>query len=406
MTFGGDFTGSRAAAAFGLSTYPGQVATRCYTNNFSNPKKQANANSMHIAREAMVTIPQIAFANWYVSTGSYAETGSGGTARFWAKIQYPIGSAWQTVRWSGVDGSPVVADGATSPLSDAGIRLTTPIPDGAAFLIHVHAEGEAATVLTYSSALDRRTIYDRVTLATSGLADSTVIDNVQEDTLITPCAIVYPTRKPTVLICGDSRGFGFGDMMDGAGDLGEMARSIGSRFGYINACLYSDRLDKFIASHARRAALADHCSHVVCNYGINDLQAAPQRTADQIEADIQTFAALFPDRPVYWNTVTPSSDSSDWSTLAGQTPKAVSQAARVALNDDLRRNVRGANGATLGLAGTFDSASVVESSLNSGKFAIGNGGQAITADGLHLNYIGYAMIAHSIAVDPGKFGGN
>ncbi|GGO97105.1 SGNH/GDSL hydrolase family protein [Stakelama pacifica] len=391
-----------AAKARPVDSYPGQVATRCYTNNFASPRKQANANSMHIAREAMFTMPQIAFANWYVSTASYAETGSGGTASFQAKIQYPIGSKWQTVRWNGEDGSPVVADGATSPLSDAGVPLATPIPDGAAFLIHVHAEGEVATVLTYSSAIDRRTAYDRMTLATSGLADSTSIDNVQDGALITPCAILYPTRKPTVLICGDSRGFGFGDMMDGSGDLGEMARSIGPRLGYINACLYGDRLDMFMAGHAQRAALSDYCSHILCNYGINDMQSLPQRTADQIEADIQGFCAVFADKRVFWNTLTPASDGKDWRSLADQTPQSVSQGQRIALNDHLRRNVRGSNGAPLGLTGTFDSASVVESSLNSGKFAIGNGGQAITADGLHLNYIGYAMIANATALDTAR----
>ena len=399
MGFGDSWTGSGRAAA-DVPAYPGQVGTRCYTNNFANSKKQANANSLHIAREMMVTMPQISYANWYVSTSDYMEHGSGGTVRFWAKIQYPIGSPWQVVRWNGLDGSPVVADGANSPLSDAGVPLATPIPDGAPFLLHVYADAEVASVISYSSAVDRRTVYDRAAIATSGLADSTTIDTYVSDlTIITPCAIVYPTRKPTCLVIGDSRGFGYGDLIDGAADMGEMARSIGPRFGYINACLYSDRVQRFVASHSRRAALAAYCSHIIGNYGINDVQAGT-RTADQVEADIQAVTALFPDKKVFWNTVTPSGDSTDgFVTLSNQTPKAVSQAARIALNDDLRRNLRPSNGTPLGLAGVFDTASVVESSLNSGKFAIGNGGQAITGDGLHLNYVGYAMIANSRAID-------
>ncbi|MBW4329903.1 SGNH/GDSL hydrolase family protein [Stakelama sp. CBK3Z-3] len=380
--------------------YTGQAATRCVTNNFNNTNYQAaNGNSLHIAREAMATMPQIAFANWFVSTSTFAETGSGGTARFWTKIQYPIGSAWQTVLWNGADGSPVVADGDTSPLSDSGVALATPIPDGAAFLIHVHTEAQAAVVFSYSSAIDRRTGYDRVQLAAT-LSDSTTISSPTNLAFITPAAIVYPTRKPSVAMFGDSRGFGFGDSMDGTGDLGEMARSIGPRFGYVNACLYSDRLDHFMAGHVRRVALAAHCSHVLCNYGINDLQSLPQRTADEVEADIQAFSALFPDKPVFWNTISPSSDSNDqFTTISGQTPNNASQANRIAMNDHLRRNIRGSDGSPLGLAGMFDTAAVTESSLNSGRFAIGNGGQAITGDGLHPNYIGYAMIRQVIAAN-------
>ena len=86
MGFGDSWTGSGRAAA-DVPAYPGQVGTRCYTNNFANSKKQANANSLHIAREMMVTMPQISYANWYVSTSDYMEHGSGGTVRFWAKIQ-------------------------------------------------------------------------------------------------------------------------------------------------------------------------------------------------------------------------------------------------------------------------------------------------------------------------------
>lgn len=375
--------------------YLGQVATRGFVPKQANTSyKQMNAQRLHIARDNITSL-QVAFANWFAN-GTGGEQAPGGTAVFTASIQYPIGSAWQQFTWGGNASSPVVADGATSPLSDA-LTLTTVIPAGQGFLIRCYGVFSAAIVLD-AAATAHGTSYDLLDYMASGNTDKTMNGatfNPGVSNVYGACLVVGQTRRPSCLLLGDSRVYGQADAVDGAGDLGEFGKSIGPHFAYANVGCAGELVNNFVGNFTRRQALGAYFSHVLCNWGINDLSNA--RTANQIIADIGTVAnTVFPTKKVLWSTIYPAPTTTDgFLTLANQTANA-NDAVRVSVNNALRRGV------VPGLAGVFDNASAVEAPTDSGKYIVTATGQALSAqgDGYHMNFTGYQVLKLARTVQP------
>ena len=378
------------------SLYLGQVATRANIPSLLNTSfKQINSRRFHIARDDVTTL-QLAFPNWFANN-TVNEAGSGGTATFAASVEYPANTFTQ-VTWSASATSPVVADGGTSPLSDA---VAVAIPAGATFWVRVFGQYSNGVVLNSLGSSAFSAGGDQIEYAASGLADRTMSGTIgtgSTSVMFGACLIVAMTRKASFTIIGDSRNKGGAsapgiDTADATGDLGETARSVGISFGYINAGTASETQQQFLANNSRRTALAQYTSHVINNGSVNDL--INNRTAAQLQADVTSVAALFPGKIYVQSTIGPRTTSTDsWATTANQTPFA-QEAARVTYNTALR------NGSISGVSRVVDFADAIESARNSGLIAVSGG--ALSADGLHWNQAGNIRIRDSGVFVPSSF---
>jgi lysophospholipase L1-like esterase len=379
------------------TVYLGQVATKSrIPANLSTTNKQFNSRSHHKAR-CTITSLQIELPNWYwARKGDLLEHGSGGTITYKASVEYPAGTF--TAFTFSASSSVVVANN-TSVLSDA---ATVTIPDGASFWIRVFAVAATAIVFVDGETVPSSRQCDTgngeaMAFAASGLSDQTtsgtITATVSTDAapIFAPTAIVAYTTRPSVLLIGDSRDWGYYDAFDSSGDLGEIARSIGPSYGYINAGSAGDNMPNFISSHTNRVALKQYCSHVLTENGINDLRfggAGLNQSAATAFANMQTLWGYFAGKTIFASTISPNSASSDgWATTGNQTVNA--NAANIAAYNDLLRATPSP------LAGYFEVADTVESARNSGKWKASQ-----TSDGLHPNPTGYQTIKTSGAVDP------
>ncbi|RWI35452.1 hypothetical protein [Mesorhizobium sp.] len=386
------------------SLYLGQVATKIrIPTSRSTTNKQANSRTHHFARDH-ITALKIELPNWYwVRSTAGPETNGGGNITYKASIEYPAGVFTQ-VTFSGAT-SAIVASGA-SVLSDF---VNVNIPKGASFWVRVYAVAATAIVFTDGNAgFPQRDDAngEAYAYAASGVSDltmgGTITSNIVggADPIFCPSAIVAQTRNPSVLIIGDSRDWGFNDLYDASGDLGDLARSIGPAFGYINVAGSGDKFSAFISVSAKRRALAQYCSHVVIGDAINALRSGgsgQNKTAAAVLAELQTVLGFFPDKRCFTTTLGgPNTTSTDnWATVENQTVNANS-AQIIAYNDAIRAGVPGC-------IGYFEIADQVESARNSGKWRVNGNPNGFTLDGLHTGQAGYLAIKNSGAIDTTRF---
>lgn len=363
-------------------TYLGQVATRTLVNkNESGINKQLMARSHHIMRTAVNAI-QIQTPNWY----NYTELSTGGTQSITQAVEYPAGIMTRVLFGGAVTG--------TIPLSSALLSDVVPvnIPAGADFWVRTWISGSGIVFNSQNDAANG----DAINYGVSGIADQTMGGTITNlgSFILTPSAIIGLTKQPSVYFVGDSRVAGTGDSFSGAtSDLGELARSIGPQFAYINGGISGNSIQEFVSVHALQVALSAYCSHVIIELGIND--ATNSRTANQIEADLNTAQGYFTTQPVYQTSKPPVTTSTDsFATLVNQTTDA-GNGVRVTVNDWVRTN-------PAGYAGYFEIANVVESSQDSGLWAVNGTANWYTADGTHESHTAYLAIQSSGNVNTAK----
>lgn len=165
-------------------------------------------------------------------------------------------------------------------------------------------------------------------------------------------------------------------------------------------------------SRNRRMKMMNQCTHIISDYGINDLNSG--RTAALLQGDMLAFWRLFSQRgmKVFHTTITPKTTSTDnFTTVANQTPFGA-EAHRITVNNWLRdgapitsttgiavaagtsTNVIRAGAVGHPLTGVFDTATTVETALNSGRWRL----DSIQSDGLHPNANGQARMQGAIDV--------
>lgn len=343
--------------------------------------------SRHIARDNINGL-QIALANWYVDGVTFVETGTGSTASVTASVEYPVGVFTQIKFAGAVTGTiPTL----TTLVSDV---ANVSIPNGANFYIRVWRSNSGGIVFTnvgQDSTNGDLFKYSGVTDLTMGGA----FTSSDATNMSFPSAIIAQTVNPSVALIGDSRVSGLNDIFsDNSGDKGELARGIGPNLGYIQMGIPSDQALKFVASHNLRVALGNFCSHIVVNYGINDLSTGGRSDA-QIQGDLNTIRGYFPTKKVFLATMPPSTTSSDsWATVANQAVKAF-EANRV-LNNNWRRTT------PAGYAGYFEVANVVETGNNSGFWKVDGTASKYTADGVHESNFAYVAEKNAGVVDPNR----
>ncbi|RTM07420.1 MAG: SGNH/GDSL hydrolase family protein [Hyphomicrobiales bacterium] len=381
------------------SLYWGQVATKSYIpSGVSTTNKTAQSRSHHIARDDISAL-KIEIPNWYWARGTTGpETNGGGNITATLSVEYPAGTFWQGT-FSGAT-SKVIASGA-SALSDA---IAVNIPKGASFWVRIFVNAATAIVFCEgNTGFARRDLGngEAYEYSASTTTDKTMGGTVNDNGAATapifvPTAIIAQTSNPSVLIIGDSRDWGFTDTLDTSGDLGDIARSIGPSFGYINASCAGDTFSALIAGGTKRQSLKQYVSHVIVGDAINALRSGgsgQNKTAATVLLELQSILAMFSDRRCFTTTCGgPNPTSSDnFATTANQAVNANS-AQITAYNDAIRAGVANS-------LGFFEIADQVESARNSGKWWVTGVANATTSDGLHSTQAGYLRIKNSGAVD-------
>jgi hypothetical protein len=361
-----------------LRPYLGQIASHSYHGGLSAPtNKQIMTRSRHVCLTGLNAL-QLVFTNWISQ-----ESSIGASATITAAIEYPVGTFTQVLFSGAAQGA--IAD-QSYVVSDS---CAVSIPLGATFYVRNYYTNTAG--ITYNANGCNTSLGESCTFAASGVVDQTMggtVANTSGRIGYGPAAIIGQTRNPSFLILGDSRAYGVNDAATGAdSSVGEITRSIADAYAYSN--MSSSGAAAYIlaaaGSAAKTAMLGAYFSHVISNFGVNDLTS---RTAAQTITNLQLIKALYPSKPFYQCTVAPKTTGA-WTLADGsdQTVTAI-EAQRVAMNTTLR------NGAH-GLTGYFEVADQVESSRDSGKWIA----PGYTTDGLHETATANGVIKTSGAVN-------
>jgi lysophospholipase L1-like esterase len=390
--------------------YVGPVATRCWVPNaaFNNPSFPFGFSSRlyHFKRGDAPWIKVCPGGGWW-SIGASGQGEAVPTVAPFAtitmSIEYPAG-VFHQVKWRG---STTLTFGANpsiaAHMSDAVFAF---IPDGAMFWTRMFMSVPAgATVGFINHSTTPGTWMDlaRGDAANAGGVDQTMSGTITDDGTVSPgqlpiLAIVGPTRRPTVGLFGDSRMQGWFDSVAVSpfGDAGEAARSLGPFYGYINAGIGSDEIGGVVANNGAASALRRQlmalCSHVVLEFGGNDLINAGSPAATVISQLKQVLGMPgLAGKSVIVDTILPVSTSTDnWATTTNQTTNGVNPA-RNTTNGAIRTGLPGS-------VGHYDPCAYGEF-----EFLTGSGlwiPGSITADGTHMNTTGYAGLVASGQINP------
>lgn len=358
----------------GYAPYYGPVATRCRLNNSystSTSVQYIQSRTVHTATDNINSLI-IIFSDIYPAGTSENAIALGGTIT--ASVEYPADTFTQ-VTWSSSSSGTL---NNTNLISDE-ITLSTPIPMGATFWIRNYRVGSGTNFpysvdglnWLFSSTGERCDVGS--TARTDKTMGGTITNNAFNNQIYRPTAIIGKTSKPTIFIMGDSRsrisdGGGSRDVnFDTRGLVGELERAVYRKnYGFINCSVSGDSYFNITTANAytKRAALAQYCTHVLDNYGINDLGTSASISTSTLNSYIGTMRTVIGNTKKYYKcTLTPRSTSTDtWVTVGNQTA-VTSTTSRLQWNNALR------NGTLSNVDGFVEIADLTESSRDSGFFA-------------------------------------
>jgi len=299
-----------------------EVATRAETTfNINTSFTWIMSVSYHLARANIAANSmQIVFGNYYIPANTNVET-SPGTAAVKMSLEYPIGTTPTLCTFSGV--STISLAGLATNISNTCNPSTIPI--GAMFRIRILYVNAAGIIFNNGATNHYSATYDGVSYGTgtpSDLTQSTTLPTQNSGIQLMPVAIVAPTNNPSVCIIGDSRVFGnIETVTDVTGDVGEVVRAVGPKFGYIKMGVPGTQASQFVTnSTLRQSLIKNYCTAVIDEYGINDLNTgAGNETPAQVSA-FRTQIAGFWTQPTYGTTLPSEATSTDsWATTTNQT---------------------------------------------------------------------------------------
>lgn len=362
-----------------VASRPRMLTARDTTN------KQAMSRYAVFASEALTSI-KVVFSNFDLSTGTDSGVGAANVGT--ASIEYPAGTF--TALRSG--GSTAL----TTP--DGGLLfcdyLSVNIPAGATFWIRQYITNTNGIVY-----LDRvnATLGDAATFGVSGVADQTLGGTVSSSgsVVVPPIAIIGQTINASVIVVGDSIGFGTDSNGDPNGVTfnsygnGLITPSLGS-VPFLNLSWPSQTAQNWISKSPARKLLVPYGSHLIQQLSTNDIIAARSQAA--IVTDLQAIYALARvGQKVFQTTSTPHATSSDaFATTGNQT--ALELAARTTFNNAVRAIISGSTG-------YFDTASALETAQNSDIWKA-SPAPPYTNDGLHPVQAGYDLVKNSGVIGP------
>lgn len=377
--------------------YEGLVASRArMLINNANPdttNKYLMGTSAHFATENLSAV-KIGFAN-FASYGS-GDIGVGAAATITAGIEYPPATFTQ-VTFSAVPTGTIPNKSVL--FSD---YIPVSIPSGALFRVWPFWHSTAGTL--YNN-WQNTFLGEAVELSATPISDRSMGGTITNSGAFSypPISILGMTTNASVIIIGDSIANGSGDTEDSSstitgrdGKVGIIARSLGS-VPFLNMAANGETTGYPGVNTAARQLMIQKGSHLVGEHGTNDIFGNNTTEANLITALKAEWALARADQKVFQTTILPRTNSSDaWTTLGNQSQiSAPNNTTRVAFNTDLRGGVITAPN----LKGFFDVASVFESSLNSGNWLV-TPTPPYTADGIHPNVAGYALVPGSGVVSP------
>lgn len=449
----------------------GQVATSCQVPttrySYNNILQSSAHRSAHFNRSgAALSRIRIAVPNFATFAGT-------GAPRIWAaRVEYPLNSI-STVLWTGAN--PATSDGTFVSTPDGlwsvsdELVLPTPIPDNAMFWVRLWQSadapppsntlpgllfhdltnnlcaldvngqpgpfndrsisnqlGETNYIFNPPAAIIDRPVFQR----DNGNGTQTCLFDYSDrgDPIgayihwvsTRPLAILGPTQKPSFSLWGDSRVVGLGDTYNGvSNNRGEVERSIGNEFAYINFGICGQRADDFYGNTQNIQEEYNAYTYVAKTYTTNLIEDLGGADLIAVSPNIvqTTDEVLTSKRKIWsvWTTPTPTSAKSLSSIATLTLPCAASAVSGLwttfdqsdgagndklnALNALLRAGVD---------VRVFDVASVVSQIANghSGtpQYLWKPNTPAFTVDGIHESQTGCYAILDSGVVNPHLLG--
>lgn len=198
-------------------------------------------------------------------------------------------------------------------------------------------------------------------------------------------------------IIGDSIGAGFNDLVN-ASYLAQALTAAG--IPYINLSMGSDQPGKWAANatRRRRTPFLQYATHAICEEGINGI-GTTWTNAKLFQEQCWDFLNTYYPGRVWQTTIGPQVTTTDsYATTANQTVTA-NEAVRVQLSDYIR-TAPATTPTGKGIAGYFETADVMESTRNSGKWKADGTANKWTNDGTHPSPYAHTQTATSAALAP------
>lgn len=373
------------------ASYEGSIASRArITRGVQNDttNKWLMTRSAHIAAENISALKAV-FSN-FSTDGGGADFGMGASTTIKASVEYPAGTFTQ-ILFSG---------SSSGTISNINILfadyVTVSIPIGATFWIRSLVNNSAG--IFYNN-WQNTFLGEASILSATSLTDQTMSGTITNSNAVSwpPIAILGITSNPSVVIVGDSVAVGAPggvDTEDSSSSatgynakVGLVARSLGN-IPFLSIAAGGQTANGWSTNSPARAPLITKGSHIICEMGVNDLAGAG--TAASLITNLQAIFALAASfQKKYQCTIIPRSTSSDsFATLVNQT--SVNAAERISFNNTVR-------GIPAWLTGYFETADVLESGRDSGKWVV-SPSPPYTPDGVHPHPSGYALVAASGAI--------
>ena len=316
------------------------------------------------------------FPNWRFATANPA-----GSLSIRVGIEYPLGATPVRMYFGGAE-TGVIAPG-ENLVSDA---VVVSIPAGAEFAVRTWYDNKVSGLIfanyCSSSKCIRMDIKNGVDAVDHTLTTS-VAGSAQSAGYM-PIALLAPHSSPAVMILGDSRIVGSGDLAS-TPDLGWAARSLAAG-GVPHANLAKAGTAVTISASTvnwidQFAALSVYFTQVLCNYGTNDI--ASGKSAAQILSALETLSAGV-GLPFVQTTIAHRTSSTDgWATTVNQT-----QISNPSVVNSLNTTL---------LAGVDWAVKAVDVNAEACPTGVWNPGW--TADGIHPNETGHIGITNMIDAD-------
>lgn len=253
---------------------------------------------------------------------------------------------------------------------------------------------------------------EKSNLGTSGVpttpAAFTGSDNTSGNSFVSPIAVIAPSTTKAICLLGDSRTQAIKDIGDSSYDIGDLARSVGGFYPYINFGLSGYLTSSFAFGNQGRMPLFQYCDAVIDELGVNELIRSGQVNA--LLAYKKRVAYLFeghqgfPAMPYSLTTLEPQSSSSD--SFATCTNQTAGTSTIPTYNADVRVP------STYGISTYFDLSKPLEAAAGGGapgncllqvggRLWFANGTASFyTNDGLHAGLNGNLSIKNTNVILP------
>jgi hypothetical protein len=339
---------------------------------FTDPA-QLYTSFASFARDNITSLRGV-WSHWY---GNGVSPGAGKNLTVTAELEYPVGT-YTPITFGGL--SQITTGPLTNITSDP---VKVSIPNGAIFYVRGFYTGACNLHRGPNGTINEGSVFPATGLnLVTGRAAA-----FNANLFFGPSAIIGQTNKRSVMILGDSRPSGLGDVYTRADG------SYGTAGGALNAYAWAQMVqwggkasDYLAGAGALQAELASYATDIVSELGANDLwnSGSGGTTAAAIFVSQAAIRALYPTKRFHLCTVEPLVTSTDsYATLANQTV-FYNNAQLQLYNAAVLVNAMGYDKA-------LDFAAIVESSVGSGKWKVDGTTFKYTGDGIHQSAFGYGL---------------